>query len=72
MQDSNVQSKNKGQVKTNADTHVGAIVSNSALFVGSAIPVAIGLWAAACFVGGLMTGGPLAMLQGFVSAVTGL
>lgn len=72
MQDSNVQSRNKAQIKTTTDSNVGAIASNSALFVGSAIPVAIGLWAAACFVGGLMAGGPLALVQGFVSALTGL
>jgi len=36
---------------------------------GSAI---IGLWAVACFVGAMVTSGPLGMIRGYISAVTGI
>ncbi|MCB2184577.1 MAG: hypothetical protein KQH63_21345 [Desulfobulbaceae bacterium] len=37
------------------------------------IPAMIGLWAAACFIGGLIeSGGPLSMASKFFSALTGI
>ena len=41
-----------------------------ALFGGSSM--LIGLWAVACFSGALLTAGPVGLVQGFISAVTGL
>jgi hypothetical protein len=39
----------------------------------SAVPVMIVLWAAACFLGALITsGGPLALARGWLQAVTGI
>ena len=69
MQDSKVQAKSKGQVKVN--TQVNTDVSTGAIVAVSAIPALIGLWAVACFVGGLVaSGGPLAMIQSFFTAIT--
>lgn len=73
MQDSNVQSKTKGQTRTNADTQVQSEVFKGAMFVTTAASATIGLWAVACFVGGLVaSGGPISMLKGFITAVTGI
>ena len=70
MQDSNIQAKTKGQVKVN--TQVQADISTGAIVAASAIPAAIGLWAVACFVGGMVaSGGPFSMIQSFFSAVSG-
>lgn len=41
-----------------------------ALFGGAA--ALIGLWAGACFVGALLNNGPLGLIKGYFSAVTGL
>lgn len=52
-----------------ADTNVskGAL---TALGVASAL---VGLWAVACFVGGMLaSGGPIALARAWVSAITGV
>jgi hypothetical protein len=38
----------------------------------SAVPVMIVLWAAACFLGALITSGPLALARSWLQAVTGV
>lgn len=42
------------------------------LGTAGAIPVLCGLWAAACLIGGMIaSGGPLAMVRQFFTAITG-
>ena len=73
MQDSNVQAKTKGQVKTTDNTQVQVELSTGAMLVAAAVPASIGLWAVACFVGGLVaSGGPFSMAQSFFSAAAGI
>lgn len=50
------------------DTHI----STGAVAVFGTISALVGLWAVACFVGALLiSGGPLALARGWISAVTG-
>ena len=73
MQNTQVQAKTKVQTNTKADTRAQAEVSKGAMFAVTSIPTLIGVWAAACFVGGLVaSGGPVSMAQSFFTAVTGL
>ena len=71
MKDANVQAKTKTQAKV--DTQVQVELSKGAMFVAASVPATIGLWAVACFVGGLVaSGGPVSMAQSFFSAVAGI
>ena len=48
-------------------------VSRKAVAAVGTVSGAIGLWAVACFVGGMVSsGGPLAFAKAWVSAVTGM
>jgi len=48
-------------------------VSRGAMIALGAVPTLIGIWAAACFVGGLIaSGGPIAMAKSWFSAFTGM
>ena len=69
MQDAKIQTKTNTQAKV--DTKVE--ISKGALVAATAVPAAIGLWAVACFVGGMVaSGGPVGMVQSFFSAFTGM
>ena len=69
MQDAKIQTKTNTQAKV--DTKVE--ISKGALVVATAVPATIGLWAVACFVGGMVaSGGPVGMVQSFFSAFTGM
>ena len=73
MQDSNVQAKTKGQTQTKVNAQVQSDISTGAMVVATSIPAVIGLWAVACFVGGMVaSGGPISMAQSFFTAVTGV
>ena len=58
--------KVKATAKTNENTLGNATV---AMFGG--VSLIIGVWAAACFVGAIVSSGPIGIVQGFISAVTG-
>lgn len=48
-------------------------VSRGAMIALGAVPTIIGIWAAACFGGGLVaSGGPIAMVKSWFSALTGM
>lgn len=53
------------------DTDVEHELSTVLFTVISASALIIGLWAAACIIGGLFSHGLIAMLRGYVTAVTG-
>ena len=47
-------------------------ITTGAVAVFGTISTLVGLWAVACFVGALLTsGGPIALAQAWISAVTG-
>ncbi|NTV13024.1 MAG: hypothetical protein HGA96_03685 [Desulfobulbaceae bacterium] len=66
----NAINKSNTQVKVNDQALEATSKVTVALFGGAA--TLIGLWAVACFAGAIMTAGPLGVIKGFFSAVTGL
>ena len=66
----NAINKTKTQVKVNDQALDATGKVTVALFGGAA--ALIGLWAVACFAGAIMTAGPLGVLKGYFSAVTGM
>ena len=73
MQNTKVQTKTKTQSCTKANTQAQVEISKGAMFVVTSVPTLVGVWAAACFVGGLISsGGPVSMAKSFFSAVSGL
>lgn len=66
----NAINKTKTQVQVNAATLDTTGKVTVALFGGTAM--LIGMWAAACFVGAILSAGPVGALKGYFSAVTGL
>lgn len=55
------------KTKTELDTEVGQFIFN----VISVSAVLVGLWGAACLVGGLIANGVLPMVKGYITAITG-
>ncbi len=47
-------------------------VMSFTLKAGIALCCLIGTWGVACIAGGLVSSGPLAMLRGYLTAITGL
>lgn len=47
-------------------------VSRGSVAAMGGVSALIGLWAAACFVGAMVSSGPLSLAKGFFSAVTGM
>ncbi len=73
MQNTKVQVKTKGNTSTQANTQAQVEISKGAMFVITSVPTLVGVWAAACFVGGLVaSGGPVSMTKSFFTAVSGL
>jgi len=64
------------KTRTQADADLKALVeselSNGAIAIVAGASVLLGLWAVACFFGGALTSGPLAMLKSWFSAVSGM
>ena len=71
--EANVTVKQRSLSQSAENAQAGAEVSRGAMAAISVVPTLIGIWAAACFVGGLIaSGGPLAFLKSWFSAVTGM
>ena len=65
--------KTKTKAKTMEHANVALEVSKGTLVAMSAVPTLIGIWAAACFVGGLINaGGPFVLAKSWFQAVTGM
>lgn len=63
----------KTQTKASEQTQVGLdSVSKTSIGVMGGISALIGLWAAACFVGALISDGPLGLIKGWFAAITGM
>ena len=77
MKSANVNTRTmaKTRKQTRVSAHAGTHeeVSRNTVAAMSAAPVLIGVWAAACFVGAIVsTGGPLALARTWFQAVTGM
>ena len=66
----NTITKNQTQVKVNDQALDATGKLTVALFGGAS--ALVGIWAAACFVGAILSAGPVGVIKGFFSAVTGL
>ena len=64
----------KTQTRTSVQTQTGLdSISKGSVAVMGGISALIGLWAAACFVGAMISGGgPLSLAQSWFSAITGI
>ncbi|MBU0673889.1 MAG: hypothetical protein KJ950_04530 [Proteobacteria bacterium] len=63
--------------KTNVNVHANTIsavdtVSKASLVVMSAFSGMVGLWAATCFIGAVISSGPVGMIKGLTAALTGM
>ena len=58
---------------TNEDTTVDVTeeVMSFSFKVGAVLSALVGIWGVTCLLAGLINAGPLAMLKGYISAVTG-
>jgi hypothetical protein len=66
-------SRNRSDAASIDNTLAGQAVSKSAIYGVVAASGIIGIWALACFVGGMISsGGPIAMAKGWLTAVTGM
>lgn len=65
--------RTKTRTKTTEQANVAQEVSKGTIAAMSAVPGLIGIWAAACFVGGLINaGGPLGLAKSWFQAVSGM
>lgn len=63
----------KNQTRTSVQSQTGLdSISQNSVVAMAGVSALIGLWAAACFVGAMVSGGPLALVKGFVSAISGM
>ena len=64
--------KTRNQARSVAQATTDTKISTGALAVFGTLSTLVGLWSVACFVGALLTtGGPIALAQAWISAVTG-
>lgn len=65
--------KTKSQPKASSTLQAQVDASNGTMATMAAVPAFIGLWAAACFIGGMISsGGPLEMVKNWFSAISGM
>ena len=62
---------NKTTVRTSAKANDNTFGKATIAMFGGASMI-VGIWAAACFVGAIVSAGPIGFVQGFISAVTGV
>ena len=66
-----VQVKKRSIHRTAVNAPAKVEVSRGAMIALAAVPTLFGIWAAACFVGGLIAcGGPIALVKSWFSAFT--
>ncbi len=69
----NVETKTRKKVSAVDSSQAKVEFSKGAMMAAITVPAMIGIWAAACFIGGMIAaGGPLAMIKSYFSAVTGM
>ena len=62
---------NKTNVKTSSKANENTFGKATIVMFGGASLV-VGAWAAACFVGAIVSAGPVGVVRGFITAVTGV
>ena len=63
----------KTQTRTNTQTQTGLdSISKGSLAAMGGISALIGVWAAACFIGATISGGPFELVKNFFQAITGM
>ncbi|MBU0479964.1 MAG: hypothetical protein KKG47_02560 [Proteobacteria bacterium] len=62
---------NKTATRTTTRTNENTFGKTTIAMFGAS-SMLIGVWAAACFVGAIVSAGPIGLVQGFISAVTGI
>ncbi len=62
---------NKTNVKTSTKANENTFGKATIVMFGGASMV-VGVWAAACFVGAIVSAGPVGVVRGFITAVTGV
>ena len=73
MKTTSVETKIKNKVNASENSQAKVELSQGTIMAVVSVPAAIGIWSAACFIGGLAaSGGPLAMVKSYFSAVTGM
>lgn len=73
MKSTNVETKIRKKANAVDNSQATVEVSKEATMAAMVVPVLIGIWSAACFVGGMVvSGGPLTMIKNYFSAVTGM
>ena len=62
------------KTRTSVDTKVNTqdTISKAAVYTTTGAAALIGLWAAACFVGALVSEGPIGLFTGWFKAVAGI
>jgi hypothetical protein len=68
----NAINKSRTQVQVNDQSQTLDATSKVTVALFGGVAALIGLWAVACFAGALVTAGPLALIKGYFSAITGL
>ena len=63
---------NNTRTATNAKTNTSSSADKMTISLMGGATVMIGLWAAACFAGGVISNGPVEVIKGFFTAVTGI
>ena len=73
MKTTNVETKTRNKVSAVDTSQATVELSRGATIAAVTVPALIGIWGLACFVGGMVaSGGPLAMVKNYFSAVTGM
>lgn len=67
----NAINKTRTQVKVNDKDQALETTSKVTVALFGGVAALVGLWAVACFAGAAVTAGPLGLLKGYFSAVTG-
>ncbi|MBU0675421.1 MAG: hypothetical protein KJ950_12320 [Proteobacteria bacterium] len=68
----NTATNNTSKATTNQNVKTSSSVAQMTISLIGGASLLIGLWAVACFIGALAGNGPMAMIKGFISAVTGM
>lgn len=57
--------------RENINVDINEEVMGFTLKLGTVISALIGIWAVSCLVAGLISAGPLQMVRGYITAITG-
>lgn len=68
-----VQLKTKGQSRVGENANVKVELSKGTMIAIGTVPALVGIWAAACFIGGTVaSGGPISFVKSWFMAIVGM